>query len=549
MTKQGDNRIDLAQVLRLALPKEAEILAGEVQLGRRINWMALLTEVGRVERQVEAYDIALLPPTLSEGLTAISLLALARALQVQGASGLVLFAKKRLPVSDRLVALGFVVIQVSAETTFRDTCRDITTLLTNRKAHVVERGMRLYRKLSETSREGLGLQAMADVLAQQCGKTVIIQDKRLDIRALSGQNDDVDIEQPALRDVLHNLKALPEVLRNRKAAARTRRNHWRQVIEADGEFIRLVSPIISGDRARGYLSLIGPANSFDALDTVIVEQGAAACALEMAKAKAINEAQKTLRGNFLEGVLAGVMPQIETDRLSSRLDHDTQPPHVVLAIAWVGGVERTIRRIDTVVNWLVAETNEPALVHIFGGKHVSVFLAVGDNEKVDSAEALAKKITDHLQAEYADSDLVVGVSRPALGIAEWPERHREAAQALNIGRHLKQKGVVLYAKLGVFQLLGQLENIPAVIQFSQDVLGPLIEYDQNHQGHFLETLAAFFEYNGNITKAAEALFVHRNTLIYRLERIEVLSGFEFANVNMRLALHLALRLWQLRGES
>ena len=48
---------------------------------------------------------------------------------------------------------------------------------------------------------------------------------------------------------------------------------------------------------------------------------------------------------------------------------------------------------------------------------------------------------------------------------------------------------------------------------------------------------------------AESLFVHRNTLLYRMDRIQELTGLQLDQANMRLALHLALRLWQLRPEN
>lgn len=67
-----------------------------------------------------------------------------------------------------------------------------------------------------------------------------------------------------------------------------------------------------------------------------MEQGAATCALEMAKAKAISEAKKALRGNFLEGLLAGTLSSAEIERLSTRLDHNTAKPHVVLTYIWDG---------------------------------------------------------------------------------------------------------------------------------------------------------------------------------------------------------------------
>lgn len=55
---------------------------------------------------------------------------------------------------------------------------------------------------------------------------------------------------------------LPAVLRNRKAAAKARQSHWQQLLPVNN-LARLISPIISGDRARGYLSVVGPADQLD----------------------------------------------------------------------------------------------------------------------------------------------------------------------------------------------------------------------------------------------------------------------------------------------
>jgi purine catabolism regulator len=64
----------------------------------------------------------------------------------------------------------------------------------------------------------------------------------------------------------------------------------------------------------------------------------------------------------------------------------------------------------------------------------------------------------------------------------------------------------------------------------------------------VQTIDAYFSHHGNISQTAEALFIHRNTLLYRLERIQELTGHDLDQTNTRLALHLALKLWQLRPE-
>jgi purine catabolism regulator len=77
---------------------------------------------------------------------------------------------------------------------------------------------------------------------------------------------------------------------------------------------------------------------------------------------------------------------------------------------------------------------------------------------------------------------------------------------------------------------------------------PLAEYDAQNRGSLVKTVEAYFDHHGNISQTAESLFVHRNTLLYRMERIQELTGLQLDQANMRLALHLALKMWQLRPE-
>src|SRR6185436_19299091 len=104
---------------------------------------------------------------------------------------------------------------------------------------------------------------------------------------------------------------LPDGLRDRRQAAAMA--GWRDQ-SLPGGLTRLVCPIVAKGMARGYLSVIGAAGDMDALDQLVVEYGAAACALEMAKAKAVNEAEKRAHGDFMDAVLVGVLPVEELVR-------------------------------------------------------------------------------------------------------------------------------------------------------------------------------------------------------------------------------------------
>ncbi len=92
--------------------------------------------------------------------------------------------------------------------------------------------MQLYRRLSEMSREGQGLQAMTDVMTNLTGKIVIIQDKRLEIRAESWPSDTL-VDQNTVRRAIKQRDQLPAILLNRKAAARARQSNWQQILPVE----------------------------------------------------------------------------------------------------------------------------------------------------------------------------------------------------------------------------------------------------------------------------------------------------------------------------
>lgn len=539
------NEVNLGDVLRLALPLKTTVVGGAGKARRTIRWVALLTSWSDLSEQVAEEDLVIVPLHLQEQLTVADFCSRLASLAGLSVSAVIIFRNVPSVVAESAGKNNLPLIIVPQGHSVRETHQAIAALLVDRQQATSERSMQLYRRLSEMSREGQGLQAMTDVMSNLTGKIVIIQDKRLEIKADSWPSDTM-VDQAVLRRALKQRDQLPPILLNRKAAARARQSNWQQILPVE-DMGRLVSPIISGDRARGYLSVIGPAGSLDLLDSLTAEQGAAACALEMAKAKAVSEARKALRGDFLEGLLAGNLPQEEINRLAGRLDHDTRQPHAILTLTWFGRNRPSLRRLETTVNWLLNNHTRPALVHDYGGQFLCVFQALKEPDSLEAAYEFTGRLTEQVSVEFPDANLIGGMSGPAITLEDWPRVYREALQAMDVGKRLKLgRQIVEFNSLGVYQLLSELENIKVVEDFSNQIIAPLAKYDDDHNGSLVQTLEAYFSHHGNISRTAESLFVHRNTLLYRMDRIQELTGQDLNNANMRLALHLSLKLFQLR---
>lgn len=427
------------------------------------------------------------------------------------------------------------VIKLPVDASLRDIQRAALELIVNRQSYLVTRGAQIYQTLSRLLLEGVGLSDLAHAMSEQTGKSVLIQDKRLKPLA-EAVTPGLSHVWPDVLNSLSLLSSLPESLRDRRQAAL---GGSREQSLAGG-LVRLVSPIVSKGMARGFVTIIGLAGELDALDGLVVENGAQACALEMAKAKAVSDAEKRAHGDFVDAVLTGSLPLEELVRWAGRIGYDIEPPHAALVWRWDGKEPRpSLRRLETLVNQSVVKLGLSALVRPRGDE-VVVFCAVPDGERPERALRLAEEVRAAASAEYPTHVAHGGMGRSAGELEDWRDSHREATQALMMAVRLNERAPLFFGDLSVYRLLFQLERSPELEAFCREVLGPLMDYEG--AGDLLETLEAFSEKLGNLSQTAERLFIHRNSLLYRMERIHQIAGIDMNNPDTRLAVHLALKI-------
>jgi PucR-like helix-turn-helix protein len=138
----------------------------------------------------------------------------------------------------------------------------------------------------------------------------------------------------------------------------------------------------------------------------------------------------------------------------------------------------------------------------------------------------------------------VALSRPFSQPAERPAAEAQARTTLEAVETLAQPPVVARAdRLPAYRLLGNLHNVPDGARLARSLLEPLLAGRADVRREHLATLRAVLDHPG-LAEAAAALRVHRNTVAYRVRRIEALTGWRLADPELRLPLAVALRLVQ-----
>jgi hypothetical protein len=139
--------------------------------------------------------------------------------------------------------------------------------------------------------------------------------------------------------------------------------------------------------------------------------------------------------------------------------------------------------------------------------------------------AFLEQFNGHLESAMAFNP---AISRPVIGVSEIaPEmsrlhfRYTEALHALNFAEYCN-KPLRYFKDMGIFRILLSVENTDMLRRFWQDSLRPLLEYDRRNNSELADTLRAYLLNDCNIRRTAEAVFVHRNTVRYRIGRIRSL---------------------------
>jgi purine catabolism regulator len=170
-----------------------------------------------------------------------------------------------------------------------------------------------------------------------------------------------------------------------------------------------------------------------------------------------------------------------------------------------------------------------------------------DAHDPDSAIEWVERLRAGLEAALAPETvpIVAGIGRMPGPESTYHTALREAMRTVDIAASMAAdvSPSLHFARLGALRLIFHLADNPELRAFQRDVLGPLEVSDSSRRSEFVRTLDAFLRAGGNHMRAARDLNVHRNTLIYRLERIqELLGDADLEDPEMRLNLQLALKI-------
>ncbi|MFQ3536019.1 MAG: helix-turn-helix domain-containing protein [Aggregatilineales bacterium] len=534
--------LTVAEICRLALPLNAQVLAAHNALERPVRW-ALTVSGDAPLPYLEGDELLLVAPT-KQPCEPSELIAACRRANVAALALLT-------PVDPLLIALAeaenLPVIALPQGSRLRDIERLIVGLLIDRQGHFERRSAQIYEQLIEIATANVGLEGIVQALSNFLRKGIVVQDKHLRIQACLAVPE-LASDWDSVLSLLKDRNKLPQALSDRHRLPRHTAISYSQTLRNDG-LSRLITPIVAQGVGRGYLSAVTRHTPFTELDRLVLQHGATICALEMARQKTISDAEKRLRGDFLHNLLIGTFTEAEALAEGDRFRHDMSAPHVAIVMAWQGEQHPSIRRLETLVNTVLQNRNAQALVYV-REEELRLFLAADPRSAgtlVAQARAFTSAVIDAAVREHRYARLAIGIGSVAERLADWIVSYRDAAHAAQIARRLRAEQPLYAADLGIYTLLARPDLRNDLLALRDKMIGNLLSHDERQRADLLQTLEAFFESHGNATQTAEKLSVHRNTLFYRMNRIQEILNLDLNQTDVRLAVHLSLKIHRLLG--
>jgi sugar diacid utilization regulator len=297
------------------------------------------------------------------------------------------------------------------------------------------------------------------------------------------------------------------------------------------------APVVVGGELAGRLWVTGPPADLEPVQLRVIERFALVVALLLLQQRHLLDVQSRLSGDLLGDLLRDggpVRPRAVLDRAAA-IGHDLSRPHVLALLRVDAPIPSTVRWPELART--AAEPGPAPLVGPYDGAYVLLLPT-----EPDPGDALRRVLAKADQAVGARGTVTVVAGPVARDLAGYATAFRVARGAAALRRDSGRGGLVDVGRLGLSALLLETGTPGALRRFAATVLQDVEAHEERHGGDLLATLQAWLSAGCSTAAAAAALVVHRNTVTYRLGRIEQLTGRTLRDSSVRLELQLALTI-------
>ena len=240
------------------------------------------------------------------------------------------------------------------------------------------------------------------------------------------------------------------------------------------------------------------------------------------------------KDNFIKNLLLDNLLLVDIYNRAKKLHIDTEAKRVIFIIET--SHEKDSVALDNVRNLLGGKSRD--FVTAVDEKNIIVVKELADKDGSRELEKMAKEMMEILRAESEDDKIHIAYGTVVNDIKEVSKSYKEAKLALDVGKiFFDEKDIVAYSTLGIGRLIYQLP-IPLCKMFIKEIFDGKSPDDFDEE--ILSTINKFFENSLNVSETSRQLYIHRNTLVYRLDKLQKSTGLDLRVFEDAITFKIAL---------
>ena len=239
------------------------------------------------------------------------------------------------------------------------------------------------------------------------------------------------------------------------------------------------------------------------------------------------------KDNFIKNLLLDNLLLVDIYNRAKKLHIDTDVRRVVFIVET--NRDKDGNELEKIRSIFGGKTKD--FVTAVDEKNIIVVKEVGENEGTDELNKTAEVIVNLFRSD-ADGDVHVAYGTIVNEIKEVSRSYKEARMALDVGKiFFEEKDVIAYSTLGIGRLIYQLP-IPLCKMFIKEIFDGKSPDDFDEET--LTTINKFFENSLNVSETSRQLYIHRNTLVYRLDKLQKFTGLDLRVFEDAITFKIAL---------
>ena len=243
--------------------------------------------------------------------------------------------------------------------------------------------------------------------------------------------------------------------------------------------------------------------------------------------------EKVDRNSFYQNLLLDNLLLVDIYNRAQKLHIDVVKPRCVIVIETESAADNNA--LEMVKELFYSQKGD--FVTTVNEKNIIVIKTLGKDEGYDELNDTASMLVDMFNTELM-TKVKIAYGTIVNEIKELSKSYKEAHMALDVGRIFYfDKNIISYVTLGIGRLIYQLP-VNLCKMFIKEIFGDIIPDDIDDE--VLSTVNKFLENSLNVSETARQLFIHRNTLVYRIEKLQKVTGLDVRNFDDALTLKIAL---------